>query len=196
MKNTLRQFWGAYSSGSSPVLNLIFLLFLSGVVIGAVTGSFFVSPLEGTDFDNYIFNAVVPGSFTDSFTASAVFILLSLFFGTSFLGMFLIPSVILVKAYSMSCSVAAMYSSFKFEGMLSALFSIAIPSLFILPCFLSCSYAGIISAQQLYSLRFHTAPYQREEPKLARHVFWALVSIGIFALYEYFIMPWALKQIF
>ncbi len=68
----------------------------------------FIALREGTSFLKIAFN---------SFLNSMLFIAVSLIFGTSMLGIILVPSVLAVKGYILGNITAYLYSEFSFEGV-------------------------------------------------------------------------------
>jgi len=179
-----------------PANGLVFIVFCLGAVAGTVIGSVLTSPVLDMALETYIESSVLSESFLSSVYNAFFFILLVLLFGTSFLGVFLIPSAVLIKAYSMSCSVAVMYSSFGLEGTLCALFFIGIPSMFIIPCFLLCALDALRSSRQLYSIRFHAAVYGRENKSFFRHMIFVIPALVLISVYDRFLLPLILSHIY
>ena len=179
-----------------PANGLIFIVFCIGLAAGTVIGSVLTSPMLDTELAAYIESSVISDSFISSVYNAFFFILLAVLFGTSFLGIFLIPSAVLIKAYSMSCSVAVMYSSFGLEGTVCALFFIAIPSLLIIPCFLLCAIDALNSSRQLYSIRFHSAAYSRENQNFFRHMIFVIPALVLAAVYDNFLLPLVLSHLY
>lgn len=192
----LKRFKRFESSDFDPAKGLIFIVFCLGTAAGTVIGSALTSPVLDTELAAYIESSVLSESFLSSVYNAFFFILLALFFGTSFLGVFLIPSAVLIKAYSMSCSVAVMYSSFGLEGAICALFFIGIPSLLIIPCFLLCAIDALHSSRQLYSIRFQAVAYGRENNGFFRHMFFVIPVLVLTAVYDSFLLPLILSHIY
>lgn len=191
----LKQFKRFRASDVDTSLGLVFILFCIGTVVGTVIGCVFSSPVLNVELSSYIDSSVISDSFLSSLYNAFFFILLVLLFGTSFLGVFLIPSAVLIKAYSMSCSIAVMYHSFGTDGMLCALFSIGISSLLIIPCFLVIALDSLFSSRQLYSIRFYSASYGRGGTDFLRHMMIAVPVTLMTAAYEYFLLPVILARI-
>lgn len=175
---------------------LIFIIFCMGTIGGTIIGSALTSPVLDTELAAYIESSVLSESFISSVYNAFFFILLAVFFGTSFLGVFLIPSAVLIKAYSMSCSVAVMYSSFGLEGSLCALFFIGIPSMLIIPCFLLCAIDALDSSRYLYSIRFRASAYGRENRKFFRHMIFVIPALILAAVYDSFLLPLILSRLY
>ena len=192
----LKQFKRFGSAGFDPSSGLIFIVFCLGTAAGTVIGSALTSPVLDTELATYIENSVLSESFLSSVYNAFFFILLALFFGTSFLGVFLIPSVVLIKAYSMSCSVAVMYSSFGLEGAICALFFIGIPSVLIIPCFLLCALDALHSSRQLYSIRFQAVVCGRENRGFFRHMIFVIPVLVLTAVYDSFLLPLILSHVY
>lgn len=193
MLNRFKRFGAA---DFDPANGLILIVFCLGAAAGTIIGSVLTSPISDTELAAYIENSVLSDSFVSSVYNAFFFILLAVLFGTSFLGVFLVPSAVLIKAYSMSCSVAVMYSSFGLEGTVCAIFFIAIPSLLIIPCFLLCAVDALNSSRQLYSIRFHSAAYSREGPGFVRHIVFAVPALVLAAVYDSFLLPLILSHIY
>ena len=195
MKNALRFFRASQYGDDRAVVNFVLFLFIAGMIIGAVVGSFGSVP-EGSDITEY-FSLFSGGDVPADFLGTYVlFSALPLLCGTSFLGTFIIPAVILVKAYSMSCTVAAVYAYLHLDGLVCAVFSIGVPTLLFLPCFFVCSCSGITSAQQLYALKLGVPWRGCTEARLAGCACGAVICLTIMALYAYFLMPLIFKFIF
>lgn len=192
----LKRFKRLSDAGSDPASGLVFVAFCLGTAAGTIIGSALTSPVLNTELAAYIEGNVLSKSFLSSVYNAFFFILLAVFFGTSFLGVFLIPSAVLIKAYSMSCSVAVMYSSFGLEGTLCALFFIGIPSLIIIPCFLLCALDALGSSMQLYSIRFRAAAYGRENKSFFRHMVFVIPALVFAAVYDSFLLPLILSHIY
>lgn len=192
----LKRFKRFRAAEFGPANGLIFIVFCLGTAAGTVIGSALTSPILNTELAAYIESSVLSDSFFSSIYNAFFFTLLAVLFGTSFLGVFLIPSAVLIKAYSMSCSVAVMYSSFGFKGTVCALFFIGIPSLLIIPCFILCAIDALNSARQLYSIRFHSAACAVENQSFFRHMIFVIPALALAALYDNFLLPLILSHIY
>lgn len=192
----LKRFRRLRAADSDPANGLVYIAFCLGMAAGTVIGSSSASPALNEELAAYIEGNVLSGSFVLSVYNAFFFIFLAVFFGTSYLGVFLIPSAVLVKAYSMSCSVAVMYSSFGLKGTACAVFFIGIPSLLIIPCFLLCSLDALRSSMQLYSIRFRAAAYSRESKSFFRHIFFVIPALVLTAVYDSFLLPMILSHIY
>lgn len=179
-----------FGDGNADFLMLLFFL---GVVGGSLFGCFAVSP--GTQI-NFAEGVSSTASFAGTFSGTAFFLVLLCLSATSFLGVFFIPALLAVKAYCVSCSVAVFYASAGFSGLLQAFFTVAVPSVLFLPAFFLCAQNAMCTSGRLYAFHFRTRAYRNADVPLLKTVLFTAVSLLLFALYDYFLMPLALARIF
>ena len=177
------------------VPGLVCFLFFLGLVLGSVVGCFFsAAPPEG-ELSAYISGASSAASLLSSASSSFAFILLALFLGTTYLGVFISPLVVVGKAYTMSCTVSVMLVSFGGDGLRYAALAIALPSLLLIPCFLLCAADSFRLSRRLYTLRFNTADWGREEGSTPGHLFFVLAGTALAAGYHRLLLPIVLPRI-
>lgn len=177
------------------VPGLVCFLFFLGVVLGGVVGCFFsAAPPEG-ELSAYISGETSTASLLSSASSSFAFILLALFLGTTYLGVFLIPLAVVGKAYTMSCTVSVMLVSFGKEGLLYAALTIALPSLLLIPCFLLCAADALRLSRRLYALRFGAAGFSRNEGSTPGHLLFVLAGTALAAGYHRLLLPVILPRI-
>lgn len=183
---------GFFDDGGQTPGQGVLLLFLLGVVLGSAAGCFFVQPAEGGGLDAAV-SGLVSGSFWESSYKALFYIGLALVFSTSYLGVFLIPALALVRAYTFACSVASLGAAFGRRGLACAAAALGIPALLSVPAFLLCACAGMDGAKRLCSLRFGTAfPGVHSGFRPWQTVFIAAAAGGVL-LYDYFLLPMILS---
>ena len=180
---------------SSPDVScaVIFLMFGIGLAAGTLLGC--ISP-DGTAASAVDW-ADVGESLSLLGSAYKVFFYtgLALLFSTSILGVFLIPALALVRAYSLACSIAALYVSHSGDGLAYAAAAIGVPAAFSVPAFLTCACAGLLSSCQLYSLRFGSAFRPRPQAFFPRRAVFVLICLAIAFFYDIFALPLLLQGI-
>ena len=183
---------GFFDNGGQAPAGGVLLLFLAGAVLGSASGCFFVRP-EGVGGMDAAISGLVSGSFWESAYKALFYIGLALVFSTSYLGVFLIPALALVRAYTFSCSVASLAAAFGRRGLACAAASLGLPALLSVPAFLLCACAGVGASRRLCSLRFGDVfPGTRGGLSCGQAVFIAAASCLVL-LYDYFILPMILS---
>lgn len=177
------------ASGFDPSLKLVMALFALGIVGGAVVGSRFSPADLLPELGGAASGSLAPESLAAAFESAFLFLALALFFGTTYLGVFLLPSLALVRAYSLSCSVAALFAACQLKGLLCAFLSVGLPALAAVPCFLVLTQDALLSAKQLFSIRFYASPCGRGNPNFIRHLAVCLPLAAATALYSRFLLP-------
>ena len=177
------------------VPGLVCLLFFLGIGLGSVVGCFFSAvPAEG-ELSAYISGEVSAASLLSSASSSFAFILLALFLGTTYMGVFLIPLAVVGKAYMMSCTVSVMLVSFGGDGLRYAALAIALPSLLLIPCFLLCAADSLRLSRRLYGIRFQTPDWGRDEGCTPGHLLFVLAGTALAAMYHRLLLPLILPRI-
>ena len=157
------------------------LLFIVGTIMGCAFGLYFYNKpsfaLENSvTFETY-WGAML---YTFKFAAAV------LAFGTSFLGIFLIPALSLVYAFSLAASVAASYSSSG--SIANMIFCYAIPSLICLPCFFSLADTMLVSSKRLCYFSFQDM-IVGGHPTARREILVISALLFLISLYYYFALP-------
>lgn len=179
---------------SQSSLVFLLLIFSLGVLAGGIVGFFSPIPELPGDISTYVQSSLLPRSFLSALGDVFRFFLLALVFSTSYLGVFLIPSLVLVKAYMLSCSVAVLFAAYSYKGLsFSALIS-GVPALFLIPCFLIACSDCFFASRQLFLQRFHGLPYV-SCPNGVRHFLFILPILVLAALYGYWLLPQLLIRI-
>ena len=167
-------------------------LVLTGVLTGALFGSFAILP----ELQISLSDDVSTATFAGSFGGAAFFLVLLLLASTSLWGVVLVPVLLVVKAYCMSCSIAAFYASGGFDGLLQAFFAVGIPSVLFLPAFFLCAQHAMCASGRLCALRFRASTYEKLSFSPLKTFFYTSLSLILYALYDHVLMPMALTGIF
>ena len=177
------------------VPGLVCFLFFLGIILGSVVGCFFSAAPSEEELSAYISGEASAASLLSSASSSFAFILLALFLGTTYLGVFLIPMAIVVKAYTMSCTVSVMLVSFGGDGLRYAALAIALPSLLLIPCFLLCAADAFRLSRRLYGIRFQTPGWGGDEVSTPGHLLFVLAGTILAAGYHRLLLPIVLAHI-
>lgn len=175
---------GFFDDNVRPPLCVVLLLFLFGIIVGVFVGSFF-SNLQQMD----ITPGALSASFWESVYKALFYICLALLFSTSYLGVFLIPALALVRAYSFSCSAASLYAAFGSGGFLRAVLALGVPALLAIPAFLICACDGLERARLLCSLRFGGSFLPASRTRIYGHALFVFVAVAMVIVYDYFVLP-------
>lgn len=135
------------------LLILVTVFFITGFAIAVFgTGKYeFVTEWTQNYFESFIAERTENSFFAvaaDSFLSSMLFIILCLIFGTSMLGVIIIPAVVAVKGYILGNLTAYLYSVFSFEG-------VAFHAVIVLPPAIIFSAAFIFSAIEAINFSFN-----------------------------------------
>jgi len=131
------------------------LLFVVGAIFGCAFGFYFCDRASFSEASVFSGQNTVFDSFGDSLLHTFNFPLAALLFGTSFIGIFLIPALSLVYAFTLSLSISVVYFSAGDNILAYLLVYFVVPSLFCLPCFFTLADSMFSSARRLYFFRFH-----------------------------------------
>ena len=191
MRNPLR-LPGAVRPDVIP--GLVCFLFFLGIILGSVVGCFFSTAPAEEGLSAYISGEASAASLLSSASSSFAFILLVLFLGTTYLGVFLIPLAVVGKAYTMSCTVSVMLASFGGDGLRYAALVIALPSLLLIPCFLICAADAFCLSRRLYGIRFQSG-WGVDEGSTPGHLLFVLAGTVLAAGYHRLLLPMVLPRI-
>lgn len=120
-----------------------FLVFIFGLICGCLF------------FDRFDFCSTLYLNGMNIAVLDAVFVVLLLLFSTSYLGSLFIPALVSSRAFLLAASVSALYSYFDSGDIIIAIYSFAIPSLIVLPCFFVFSDDCARLSRELFDLRFN-----------------------------------------
>ncbi len=160
------------------------LLFVIGTIFGCAFGFYFcdktsaVFPRSISGFE-YYFDALI---YALRFAGTALAL------GTSYIGIFFIPALSLVYAYSLTSSVAALYLTAGKDVLSQILICYAAPAVVSLPCFFIIADSMMAASQKLYFFRFYDTvvgnkPYSRFS------VLAAITVQFLMSIYYYYLLP-------
>ena len=126
------------------------LFFLLGSIVGGFMGSLFEQNgmLVGFSGTAELGNS----NFILIFLRFIRFHALAVFLGSSSFGIVLLPVLIALKGYSISCTAAVIMSAYPDNGIIMALVILGIPSLFSLPCCFLISVESFFSSRKIFDL--------------------------------------------
>lgn len=138
------------NDNNAPRIILLSAFFFAGCVLGAFFGTnFSAAVISESAFFGF-------GSDNGSlFLDIAVFLwlhVLVVFLGTTFLGLVLIPVSAMLKGFIFSCTSATIISLSASNGIIMALISVGIPSLFAIPVFMALCDNAFFRAGRLLAL--------------------------------------------
>ncbi len=143
---------------SDAVVPFIFLPVLAGILSGALIGTYSGSDSALCSLAASVCSRVSASGFPDAFWRSFRFLLLTAFFASCCFGVILIPALAFIRAFILSCSVAALLRAGAFSGLTDAFFAIGIPALLEIPCFILCALDSFRLSARLLSAAFRRPP--------------------------------------
>ncbi len=125
--------------------------FCFAFLVGSVFGSLVGLPFSGVEplLDGYIFSRADEIGLFFAFVWFIRFQFISFLMGTSFLGVTLIPLLVFLRGYILSCASAAIINSYPQNGIVMALIIVGLPSLLSIPCFFFVSTEAFFSSRKL-----------------------------------------------
>jgi hypothetical protein len=167
-----------------------FLLLSLSFVIGAFAGSYIASffNLDSALNDFIDISALKSLGYFSIFLRFVRFHLAVILFGTSFLGIALMPALSCVRGYAISCSAATIMSAYPKNGIIMALVILGIPALFSLPCFFIMSVDGFISSGRIANLINGRAAIRKD--RFLVHSMACLPFLALGALLEMKLVPY------
>lgn len=171
-----------------PVSRLMLVLFTAGVVSGALVGTYASASGLPSAMEAYLSADTVPRSLLLALWNAGKYFLLLFAASTSWLGVLLAPTAVLLRGYLFSCSVSALFSAYSWDGLRSSALISGIPALLLIPCFLIAACDSFSASRRLLSLRFDRG-VGVGPPAPARRAAAALMVIVIDALYSFYLLP-------
>lgn len=175
------------------ILELCFFLMALCFVLGAILGC-----LMGTTFPGSAAAAVslldfqlIGSEFISVFFGFALFNLLAVFLGSSFLGIAFLPILTGARGYILSCSAASIISSPADGGLIMALITLGVPALVSLPCFFIVVVDAAISSRRLGEIM--RGRYAPQKNKLMLHFFMTLPFLALGTLLEMKLVPYLIS---
>ena len=174
------------------LLPLIALPFLLGLALGSVIGLYSDAPQELLSFAGLLPSEELGGSFLHSLWHSARFIIAAVLLGTGILGVFALPLLTALRAFSFACSIAAVMHPLTFSSFLFAMFSFGLPALLELPGFLIAATAGFRFSGEL----LRREPLRPEfAHRYVRYFLTILILCIADAVYMQFLLPLLLSRL-
>ena len=171
---------------------LMLFLFTLGVLAGSVTGTFFTADGFASAYaeaGQYAFSEVLPASLPSAFWSSARLFLVLALAATSWLGVLFVPAAVLLRGYLLSCSVAVLYTSYGWSGLLCAFFVSGLAALFLVPAFLAASCDAFFEARFLLERRFGLTPTLPGRRRPGTRLIVIALLISAEALYSFYLLP-------
>lgn len=171
---------------------LMLFLFTLGVLAGGVAGTFFTADGFASAYagaGQYVASNVLPASLLSAFWSSARLFLLLALAATSWLGVLLVPAAVMLRGYLLSCSIAVLYASFGWPGLLCAFLSSGLPALFLVPAFLAAACDAYFASRFLLERRFGLTPAAPGRRRAGKRVLVIAPLIAAEALYSFYLLP-------
>ncbi|NLV86959.1 MAG: hypothetical protein GX025_07055 [Clostridiales bacterium] len=165
---------------------LVSLCFVLGAILGCLVGTSFPDSAKaaGGLLD---FNFLGMG-FVSGFLGFAMFSLLAVFLGSSYLGVAFLPLLTGARGYILSCSSASIISSSGDGGLITALIVLGIPAFISLPCFFTVVVDAAISSRRLGEIT--RGRYAPQKNKLMLHFFLSVPFLVLGTLLEMKLVPY------
>ncbi len=147
----------SYNKNGRIYFLALILCFSAGCLAGSVVGSFF-------GFDSFLndylgADAIASSSPVSLFLNYSRFQLVAFLFGTSFLGLALLPALSCIRGYALSCTAATIISAYPDNGIIMAAVILGVPAIFSLACYFVISIEGFKSSERIFHLvRGNSAP--------------------------------------
>lgn len=180
--------------GSGRLFRLCLLLFLAGVLAGALAGCYLSPAGASALLPAGAAAGSSPDTLWEAVWEAGRFFLLLLVLSTSLLGVLLTPAAVVLRGYLLGCSVAALYAALAWEGLLRAALVSGIPALCSVPCFLALSEDAIQSARGLFLLRLGRRP-EPLCPAMRAHLALAAVLTLALGCYSRWLLPLLLGKL-
>lgn len=171
---------------------LLLFLFTLGVLAGSIAGTFFTTDGFASAYaeaGQYAASEVLPASFLSALWSSARLFLVLALAATSWLGVLLVPAAALLRGYLLSCSIAVLYASYGWPGLLCAFLICGLSALFLVPAFLAAACDAFFAARFLLERRFGLTPALPGRRRSGKRVFVIALLIIIEALYSFYLLP-------
>ena len=124
------------------------------------------------------------------------FVLSVLILSFTLYGVLLIPALSMLRGFLLGCSVAAMFQSGSFRGLLLAALSIGIPAILGIPAFILVSMDSFCISTSLFRLFFKNQRGNTEQKAaFAAHMMILTALIAAEVMYSSFLLPALLRTI-
>ena len=178
-------------SGTQMSAYFMMFLFAGGIFFGGLTG-FYHFPAAGSAVVQAA--EIVPDSLRGAVWVSCRFFVLLALLSSSYLGVVLVPATVLARGYLLSCSVAALYASNGWRGLLWAALVSGVPALLLTPVFLLGACDAFSLSQHLLYLRLGRMRGP-EATQAAKHASGAALLAAVNTIYMYWLLPLLLQRV-
>ena len=167
--------------------------FLLGLLFGSVFGSYALHSFPFPRLSDCFFPHHYEVSRSVFLFRSFFYLVSSLLFSTSFLGILFFPLLSFLRGVTLAYSVAFLFSSMRFPGLLTALFAVGIPSFPGLISYFLVAYEGVSLSMRL--LPAHQSPGDSllRQSSISSLFFAFLLSL-FELLYSWYLLPKLLQQ--
>lgn len=191
-----RSFFPAGDSLTHSLTSAYIFIIILGIIAGGGVGVFSsVSGDIGGDVFLYAREHLLPSGFGECLFLSGRFFLLAALFSTSYLGVVLLPSLVLVRGYVLSYAASVLFSAFSFKGLVCGLLIHGVPAVISVPCFLVVCCSCFESSRCLFMQRFHALPPIKNVAH-AWPLLFALFAIVFDSIYTSCFLPDLLARFF
>lgn len=163
-------------------------LLLTGVLLGSVIGVY-AGETSAVLPDVLTSQADDTASFASAFREAGAYFLLFAVCATSYLGLLMTPALLLLRGYTLSCAVAAVFAAERYRGLLAALLITGIPALLTVPPMVILASDSFRRSHRLLQFRLSRRVPPMQSGDLIRHWFFTAAMIAADTIYIYFIRP-------
>ena len=171
---------------------LMLFLFTLGVLAGSVAGTYFTADGFASAYAEareYVASEVLSASFLSALWNAARLFLVLFLAASSWLGVLFVPAAVLLRGYLLSCSIAVLYVSYGWSGLLCAFLVGGLPALFLVPAFLAAACDAYFAARFLLERRFGLTPVLPGRRRSGKRVLVIALLVIAEALYSFYLLP-------
>lgn len=183
-----RPWKGQAAEGGSGVMLLISACFLAGAVAGAFLSLYISGDSISELVASYIESPERPAGFFKVFWDCAKFHIIVLFMAGSVFGVVIIPAIVFLRAYLLSCTSAAIIAVYPDVGWLLALIILGIPALVSIPCLFVLSSDAFLTSGRLLTLSIGDYRPWPGSP-IYKHGFVCIILLILISLIEMLLIP-------
>jgi hypothetical protein len=179
---------GPAAEGGNSVLIFISACFLAGAVAGAFLSLYISGDSISGLVASYIESPEQPAGFFKVFWDCAKFHLCVLFMAGSVFGVVIIPAIVFLRAYLLSCTTAAIIAVYPDSGWLLSLVILGIPALVSIPCLFVLSTDAFFASGRLLTMSMGDYRPWLGTP-IYRHGFACMILLILISLVEMLLIP-------
>lgn len=178
----------SFRSVERGIEDLLLLFLAVGAVLGAVFG-LYMPERALPELRLLAVSDAASCGFLPALGLSGAFAALVLFAATSYLGIVLVPVLILLRAYLLGASVAARFAADAYFGLWQALLIFGIPALLTLPPLMLLANDCVARARELLRLRFGARFFPSAHSRGRLHLLLAICSVVLDIAYRCAFLP-------